>query len=543
MLTIRRAFPLLIALCVLLVPPVASAGPPEDAVAGPNKKWFSGDLEMLSGTNCSILGSPYAETMVSAISSYGGDSSGGVVRVGNEYWAAVMISIPGMPCGTGSTIVTTDLSLPPGTAYDPTRQIRCFGTPRMSNTWQELTGGTWDLRPIGINAVGPYCPTTATTSATGYGIGFGYRPLANGQIYQLFVPVKSTQTLVGMGNAMHKMTWSLTATGTYSNGATSVWTNVFQAGSSSPYMYFARQPAAVPFWNGAAPSGEENQVEFFANLYSNFQTGQLCFYLYAGATASGSPLLNCSHLGGNWNGTITSAGDSWQVFGGGPNGGLVPFFYGPNETYTMRWLFNPDSGPDVFADTTFTTLAGPDQDGDGVANNGEDQCPTVQGTLPNGCQPDISQFDPDGDGIIGAADACPSAAAPSSENGCPAGGGASTNGKIGKLPKIKRKALVKGVKIPVTCAVSSSATAQLTVTAKVAKKLKLKVKKKAKSVVIGSGKANCAAGSGAKLKLKLTKTAKRLVLKPKKGFSSSLTISFSAPGATSSTAKATVKLG
>lgn len=529
------------ALALLALPAVAQAGPPEDAVAGANKKWFSGDLMMISGTNCSILGSPYSETMVSAISSYGGDPGGGVVRVNNEYWAAVMISIPGNPCGTGSTIVSTDLSLPPGTSYDGTRPIRCFGTPRNSSTWQELTGGNWDLRPIGINATGPYCPTSPTSSATGNGIGIGYRALASGQIYQVFVPIKSTQTLVGMGNNAHRINWSITATGTYNNGQTGVWTNVFSAGSSSPSVYFARQPAAVPFWNNSSPAGQENQVEFFANVFSNLQTGNLCFYLYAGATASGSPILSCADLGGSWNGTITAASDTWQVNGGGPNGGLVPFFYGANETYTMRWLFDASSGPDAFGDVTFTTLAGPDQDNDGVPNNGADQCPTVTGNLPNGCQPSLAEFDPDGDGIIGGADQCPTSAAPSTANGCP-GAGTSTDGKFGKLPALTRKGLAKGVKVPITCAVASVANAQLTVTAKVAKKLKLKVKKKAKTVTIGTGKANCVPSKSTKINVKLTKAAKRAVLKQKKAIAATLSVTFSSPGAITSTAKKAVKL-
>lgn len=535
------------ALVLLALPAIAQAGPPEDAVAGANKKWFSGDLMMISGTNCSILGGSYSETMVSAISSYGGDPGGTVVRVGNDYWAAVMISVPGNPCGTGSTLVTTDLSLPPGTSYDSARPIRCFGTPRNSNAWQELTGGSWDLRPIGINAFGPYCPTGATSSSTGNGIGFGYRALASGQIYQLFVPVKSSQTLVGMGNSAHKMTWSITATGTYNSGQTSAWTHVFSAGNGSPSNYFARQPSAVPFWDNAGAAGTENRVELFANLYSAFNSGTFCWDLFKGPSSASPLILSCNSPGVSFGSAVDSSSDTWQILGPGPNGGAVPFAFDPppsdeyGHAFTIRWRFTYSGGTIYSTDVPFTALSGPDQDSDGVPNNGADQCPTVTGNLPNGCQPDIAQFDPDGDGIIGGADQCPTTAAPSTGNGCP-GAGTSTGGQFGKLPKLLKKSLVKGVKVPVNCSVASVADGQLTVTAKVAKKLKLKVKRKAKTVTIGSGKVNCVPGKGSKLTLKLTKSAKKAVLKQKKAITATLTVTFSSPGAITSTAKKSVKL-
>ena len=113
------------------------------------------------------------------------------------------------------------------------------------------------------------------------------------------------------------------------------------------------------------PAGTENRVEFFANLYSAFKPGNLCFELYDGPTATPSQfIIDCTGATG-WNPTISNAFDLWQVFGTGeslgPNDGYVPFAYDPNTTYTLRWRFTYDAGANsTFKDVTFTTLAGPD---------------------------------------------------------------------------------------------------------------------------------------------------------------------------------------
>ncbi|MBJ7353389.1 MAG: hypothetical protein JHC98_01060 [Thermoleophilaceae bacterium] len=541
----NRLLALIVAvLAICAVAPTGASAAPEDSVAGAGKKWVSGSLMQISGTNCSILGGSYSETMVSAISGYGGAASGSVVRIGDEYWASVMISIPGNPCGTGSTIVSTDLSFPKGTSYDPARQIRCFGIPRNGNTWSELTGGSWDMRPIGINAYGPYCPTSTTPSASGAGIGFGYRALVSGQMYQLFVPVKSTQQLLGAAaNPVDEFRWTITATGTYNNDSTYVWTNVFPSGSSAPYLYYARNPSIVPFWDKNQPAGTENRIEIFGNLYSNFQPGSFCWDMYAGPTATGTPVVKCEDLGGEWGSTVTNADDTWLITGPGPNGGAVPFYFNPpgyGQTFTFRYRFTYNSGSTTIYSTpiTFTTLSGPDEDGDGVANNGADQCPTVKGNLPNGCQPSLAANDADGDGVIGADDICPEAAQASTTNGCPA-----FKTGFGKLPKLKRKALVKGTKIKISCTIDSNAKADITVSKAVAKKLKLKVKKGAKSVSIGGATGPCKASGGGALKLKLSSKAKKAVLKSKKAVSTTITLTTSRSGLPNATSSVKAKLG
>src|SRR5262245_11047917 len=153
-----RVLLVLVAL-LLVVPASARAVDPEQTVGGVGSKWFSGDLLSQTGENCAVLGSPYTETMVSGVAEYGGLTD--VPRVGQQYWTAFLVSIPGDPCGTGSSAVETDLVLPPNTSVDTSLPIRCFGQPSGASTFEELTNGTWSF----MGQTGRYCPTQATASA------------------------------------------------------------------------------------------------------------------------------------------------------------------------------------------------------------------------------------------------------------------------------------------------------------------------------------------------------------------------------------------
>ncbi len=523
---------------------------PEAAIGG---KWFSGSLLMQSGMNCStaILGEPYSETMVSAIASYGGDSAGGVARVGNRYYASLLISVPGNPCGSGTSVIGTDLILPRGTSVDTSAPIRCFGKPRNSDDFGELTGGIWTMPAEMGGGSGDYCPATVSGSLTGYGqYGVGFRPVVSGQMFQIFVPIKSTLPLEGIAHSpTDEITWVLSSSGTYGQiGSTKVWTNVFGSGGGGggPFIYFARDPSVVPFWDKTKPAGQENRVEFFANLYSDFKTGTFCWEYYPHPTVTGSPQFTCSSWPGHWDGTVTTAADLWQIFGSGesagPNGGYVPpMVFDPGEVGTMRWVFTPTGDSPVYGIVQIAALSGPDNDGDGVAD-AQDACPAVKGTEANGCQPGV-QPDTDKDGIFGAADKCPNENGAGSLDGCPKAG-ALIGGDVGAIAgnKIKRKALAKGVPLSLTCRVNAKATGLLTITAKVAKKLKLKVKKKAKKVTIGTAAADCAGTGGGTLTLKLSKAAKKKVLKARKGFSAMLTITFVRSGSADVVVTRPVKL-
>jgi hypothetical protein len=534
---------------------------PPQIVAGSNSKWIAGDLLQQTGLNCStaILGSSYTEVMVAGNASYGGAPSGGIPKTNEPYWTAFLLSIPGNPCGPGSSSVVTTLILPPHTQVDSTRPIKCYGLPRnhtASTPWQDLTNASWNF----LGQAGPYCASQPSISPYhAGGLQIGFRPLANGQMFWIFVPVKSSQPLIGAGGPSpgHGFTWLTDATGVYANpGRSFVWANVLSASSGqSPYIFFSRDPAAIPFWNNSAPDGQKNQAEFFADLFSDFRPGTLCFELYAGATATGTPIpgTHCSQVSG-WNGNVTNTADLWQVFGNGPNKGYVPFAYADNTVYTLKWIFTYTGGS-TSKTVTFTTLSGPDQDGDGVPNNGTDNCPNVKGTLPNGCLPAV-QEDPDKDGVYGSADRCPNQDGQGALNGCLGGIvpqidppkpdpvpvlGGIVNLKRGAV--FKKAALAKGAPVKFQCTVNSTAKGTLTVAAKVARALRIKLKRKQKKVVIAKGGGNCVAGSGGTLKLKVVRAYAKHVKRARKKFPAALAIGLTAPSQTPVTLKQSVKFG
>jgi hypothetical protein len=481
------------------------------------------------------------------------------------------VAIPGNPCGPGSSSVVTTLILPPSTQVDSSRPVRCFGLPRIhdANTpWQDLGNQSWSF----LGSSGPYC--AAQPSISPYhqgGLQFGFRPLASGQFFWIFVPVKSTAPLIGAGGPSpgHGFTWLTDATGVYANpGRSFVWANVLDASlGSNPFVYFANEPAAVPFWKEDAPNDPANgnittksRVEWLANLYSAGKTGTFCWELYKGTPDASPDLSACPPSGfPGWNGAIDTTGDLWQVFGTGdakgPNGGYSPLYYDddpPGTAFTVRWRFIPTVGPAVHKDAPFTTLAGPDQDGDGVPNNGTDACPAVKGTLSNGCLP-AAQSDPDKDGVYGAADRCPSTAGGGALNGCP--GGIIPNPPPPPGPKtlvatlltksgtaFKRASLTKGAPVKFECTVDSPASGTLSITKKVAAKLGIKTKKKQRTVGIATGRGRCTAAAGGSLKLKLVRKYAAKVKRARKPFAASLAVKLTAAGQTPVTVKRPVRV-
>ena len=230
----------------------------------------------------------------------------------------------------------------------------------------------------------------------------------------------------------------------------------------------------------------------------------------------------------------------------------MPFAYDADTTYTMRWIFTYAGGGPAFRDVTFHTLAGADQDGDGVANNGTDACPTVKGTLPNGCLPAV-QDDADKDGVYGGDDKCPNVDGQGALNGCPGGivpiipdppkpdvlTGILSGVKKGAT--LKKTALGKGLAVKFTCSVDSSAKGALSITKKTAAKLKIKTKKK--TLTIASGKGQCSKAAGGSLKLKLSRAYAKKVKRAKKKFPASLTVGLTAPNQTPVAMKLPVKVG
>ena len=458
---------LTVAVIVSLVAPstAAAISDPEQAIGGAGSKWFSGSLIQQTGENCSVLGEPYTEVMVSGVGSYGGAPGGGAVHVNDPYWVSLLVSIPGNPCGSGSASVATDLALPAHTQYDSSRPIRCFGTQRFSDDFFEITNQTWSF----LGQSGRYCPTGPSGAPIGQ--RYGFRPLANGQMFWIFVPVRSSATL----GAPEEFNWLTQASGVYANpGRSYIWANVFPAGGGgSPFVYFAHDPAAIPFWSAATP-GTENRVEFFANAYVAGEPGYL-HYEIRRTDNNGLIATDADDL--SYNGTVGPGMDLVQVeatgANAGPNGGYVPFAYGSllNVPMQITWDFTYDGGAShAVRSAAFRTLAGPDDDGDGVAN-ASDLCPATKGTLASGCLP-----------------------APPKLKGDVA---------LNQGAKLKRRSLVRGRKVRLTCNLQSKANARMTLRRSAARRLGLK------STRVAGGRGSCNATAGGTLTLKLTRKAAR----------------------------------
>ena len=490
---------LIASLSVLVAPGVARADvDPWSVVGGANSKWFSGSLIQQIGANCSILGSQYTEVMVSGVGSYGGTQ--GVVRVNDPYWVALMVAIPGNPCGTGSSAVTTDLVFPKNTIYDSSRPIRCFGTPRSNpDNLLELTNESWSF----LGHSGRYCPTGPSVAPIGK--RFGYRPLANGQFFWIFVPVKTTSTLVGAGGP-DEFNWLTYSTGVYANPDRSqIWANVFAnsgGNATTPYVYFARQPAAIPFWCTGCPAGTENRVEFFANLYSAGLAGNLCFKIErTDIGPPGNAVGDCTILGGAWNPAVPAGGSLFQVYGTGaalgPNGGYVPFYYEQSlgewdKPMKITWTFTY-AGGSKSGTANFRTLAG---------SGDQDQC-DVPPPLPAGCTlPPL----------------------PKLKGSVPV--------KTGQ--KLSRAKLATGLKLVPDCNLASTATAKIMISAALARTLGL-------ARTIGSAAAVTCNADGKALTLKLTaKAASKL---RGRTVAATLSVTFKRAGSTTFTFVRAVKIG
>ena len=207
-------------------PPGAAKRPLAHAAQAGSTKWIEGGLKYQYGTNCIILGGAYSEPMVASYVRYGGLDH--LPRVGETYTASIVVGVTGNPCPFGYGYVYTELVLPRGTQLAPGQAIQCLGVNRNGAT-ENLTNATW-RDPANSSLTGRYCPTQASGGSYG-GIGFGFRPLAQGQIFELRVKVVSSVALNGAAaSPADTLGARIEATGVYSNpAAPRTWINVLPA--------------------------------------------------------------------------------------------------------------------------------------------------------------------------------------------------------------------------------------------------------------------------------------------------------------------------
>ena len=516
-------------------PPGAAAG----AVGGANSEV---DLRRTSlsrrGLNCStaILGSPTRRSWCRASRRTAGSPV--MPKVGDPYWTAFLVSIPGNPCGSGSSSVVTTLVLPPHTNVDSSRPIRCFGLPRSHDakrpgrTSPARAGASWARAGPTAPPSRASRPTTRAASSSASG------RLANGQLFWIFVPVKRTAPLVGAGDQpAHGFRWLTDATGVYANpGLSTVWANVFPAGGPIAHRSTSH---AIPrsSRSGTTPrrTGQKNTARMVREHLQRGHDRQLVLRAYAAPSSRGDQIdQTCGALGGLWNGAIPNTTvcplpccvDLWQVEGGGPNKGFTPFYYDddddlhdqvdlhPQRRRRRPQRRRPRSRPSTGRTSTATESAQTTTAARTTrARWRTAACPACR-TIPTR----TASTAPPTSARARTARAPSTAARAGSSPTCrsrldrpsrPTSLVATLLTKQGAV--FKRASLAKGAPVKFECTVDSAATGALSITKKVAAKLGIKTKKK--TVGIASGKGQCKAAGGGSLKLKLARAYAKKVKK------------------------------
>ena len=115
-----------------------------------------------------------------------------------------------------------------------------------------------------LGSSGPYCPSQPSVSPYHSGDS-NWLPAARERSAVLALRAsKSNGPLIGAGGPSpgHGFTWLTDATGVYANpGRSFVWANVSTVlWAPNPFVYFAQEPAAIPFWKEDAPNDPANPI-------------------------------------------------------------------------------------------------------------------------------------------------------------------------------------------------------------------------------------------------------------------------------------------
>jgi hypothetical protein len=373
--------------------------PPRLRAAG-QQNWIEGVSQQQQGTNCSILGQPYAEPMVATYVRYGGLDH--VPKVGEVYYGSIVTVIVGNPCPYGYSYVATEIFPPKDTEF--LGGIQCIGISRAGNT-SDLTNANWTDPSNG--STGRYCPAQAGTGQYG-GIGLGFRPLSNGQTFEVRFKLKSNTQLKGAAaSPADELTAAIQSTGVYANPVTpKTWINIVPNGQAAPVNVTYPNPA---YTNNANAT---NNLTLRGLTSSGNRPGRMFFRTYGaptGGSASFDGLRDCPTICVS---SVGSENDLWlteQQFSAGQNmSGYFALVFKDNATGAET------EGPRQPFRTYFA-----DADGDGV-DDATDQCDDKSAPgSPNGCPTTPPPADADADGVPDTTDACPNVKPPTATvDGC-----------------------------------------------------------------------------------------------------------------------------
>jgi hypothetical protein len=248
--------------------PTAPAAPPEGATARRAPQWHETGEDAGPTYNCTILGGGYYENLGRAWAGWYGDL-GVSPSVNQTYYVRAGWGVSGFPCGSGGAYVHLEFVLPAYTKLAISQQnpVRCYYDGLNSN-FHEFTNGCPQNPGTGYNGGPSFDPP-----------GESAWPTASGTLYEIYVPVKTTQPLNGLQPPDGQPCMTCLYVGAWMiDGTFSPWVYpkvpVYVAGSGGP------QPKPAVTYPAPATSeivyDQGQQVvaaRFFANLFTEGTAG------------------------------------------------------------------------------------------------------------------------------------------------------------------------------------------------------------------------------------------------------------------------------
>ncbi|HYF65941.1 MAG TPA: hypothetical protein VD886_24135, partial [Herpetosiphonaceae bacterium] len=293
---------------------LAAAQPAPDSQASPSAmQWINGTLESHSYYRACWPES--AQTLTSEYIGYYGATDASFPKVGDVYYAHVVVGVVGSSCAGGAD-VNTEVWLPEGTNFAVSEQnkIRCWYYPASGNPPEEVT----DNQQAG-------CPKTPTQGT--HGASLGFRIVPNGGIFEVQFPLYSTRELRGMSQNEAKMTGLVEVS--------------IAGGWSFPeqWVFVAPNPPTVEYAAPATTKVTATSAHGTAAVWNRFTKGQ-AFFDIGTTTAYGavSPpfAISDEHWGypevfADWTGLQPSTTYHWRIRYVTSTGQT---YAGPDQTFT-----------------------------------------------------------------------------------------------------------------------------------------------------------------------------------------------------------------
>jgi hypothetical protein len=210
-------------------------------------QWLNGGFAFEPGLAC-VTWNP--ETEVTSYAGYWGATDGSFPVVGDVTYVHAVGAVVGNPC-SGGDVIDFQFGFPPGTqlAVSAQNPVVCTGT--------RLSDGAITTTDPNI-----HCSQTYSVGAQG-GWSFGWAKLPRGWVFDVRVPVRFTQVLVGMGNSADKLQAVVTSV----NGR-----QLVEAWVNAPYRPVVNYPApSATFLN--SPVAGQSTYQLGAYVYNYFTAG------------------------------------------------------------------------------------------------------------------------------------------------------------------------------------------------------------------------------------------------------------------------------